>query len=116
MTSQEAFLAGHCPVTGRYFEPCRLFNFSCVFFYFLLPLPQRLQGNLGEFRDVPRRKVIWHTGHKGEEDATWVARAKYCDGSLRILVSLAAVVRVGEERGGLILNLKLFYIFKKIIA
>ena len=21
MTSQEAFLAGHCPVTGRYFEP-----------------------------------------------------------------------------------------------
>ena len=24
MTGQEAFLAGHCPVTGRYFEPCRL--------------------------------------------------------------------------------------------
>ena len=24
MTSQEAFLAGHCPVTGRYFEPCRV--------------------------------------------------------------------------------------------
>ena len=22
MTSQEAFLAGHCPMTGRYFEPC----------------------------------------------------------------------------------------------
>ena len=22
VTSQEAFLAGHCPVTGRYFEPC----------------------------------------------------------------------------------------------
>ena len=23
MTSQEAFLTGHCPVTGRYFEPWR---------------------------------------------------------------------------------------------
>ena len=22
MTGQEAFLAGHCPLTGRYFEPC----------------------------------------------------------------------------------------------
>ena len=22
VTSQESFLAGHCPVTGRYFEPC----------------------------------------------------------------------------------------------
>ena len=22
MTGQEAYLAGHCPLTGRYFEPC----------------------------------------------------------------------------------------------
>ena len=23
VTGQEAFLAGHCPLTGRYFEPCK---------------------------------------------------------------------------------------------
>ena len=33
LSGQIVILAGHCPVTGRYFEPCFRISFSVISFY-----------------------------------------------------------------------------------